>query len=173
MLVNQFRSDRPAKADFNIFRGPEIFSPWRGVLELHNAVVLSGEWFVIADGQVHCDAFVQTPSPPLSAYLAARRSGITLLCEAPVKPPDTQYFLLGGCANYTHWLLDFLPRIALYQSNNGPLLVNGPLLPFQIHALTHLGVKVADLLALDYPRAYVVRKLFYPSTASAISACDN
>jgi hypothetical protein len=46
--------------------------------------------------------------------------------------------------------------------------VNGLLLPFQIRALTHLGVKSADLLALDYPRAYVVRNLFYPSTTSAI-----
>ena len=167
MLANQFRSDRPTKAVFNIFRGSEIFSPSRGVLELHNAVVLSGEWFVIADGKVHCDAFVQTPSPPWSAYLVGR--GITLLCEPPVELPTREHFLLGGCANYTPWLLDFLPRIALYQSNNGPLLVNGPLLPFQIQALTHLGVKAPDMLALDYPRAYVVRNLFYPSTTSAIS----
>jgi capsular polysaccharide biosynthesis protein len=166
MLANQFRSDRPTKAVFNVFRGPEIFPPSRGVLELHNAVVLSGEWFVIADGKAHCDAFVQTPSPPLSAYLVGR--GITLLCEPPVELPTREYFLLGGCANYTHWLLDFLPRISLYRSNNGPLLVNGPLLPFQIQALAHLGVKAADLLALDYPRAYLVRNLFYPSTTSAI-----
>jgi capsular polysaccharide biosynthesis protein len=167
MLANQFRSDRPTKAVFNIFRGPEIFPPSRGILELHNAVVLSGEWFVIADGKAYCDAFVQTPSPPLSAYLVRR--GITLLYEPPVELPTREYFLLGGCANYAHWLLDFLPRVALYRSNNGFLLVNGPLLPFQIQPLTRLGIKAADLLTLDYPRAYVVRNLFYPSTTSAIS----
>ena len=165
-LANQFRSDRPAKASFNIFRGPEFFPSSPGLLELHNAIVLSGEWFVVADGKAYCDTFVQTPLPPLSAYLAGR--GITLLYEPPVELPTSEYFLLGGCANYTHWLLDFLPRVALYRSNNGSLLVNSSLLPFQIQALTHLGVKTADLLALDYPRAYIARNLFYPSTTSAI-----
>src|SRR5690348_5481268 len=106
-LAKRYRSDQPAKTDFNIFHGPEIF-PRSGVQELHNAVVLSGEWFVVADGKAYCDAFVQTPSPPLSAYLVAR--GISLLCESPVRLPSQESFLLGGCANYTHWLLDFLPR---------------------------------------------------------------
>jgi capsular polysaccharide biosynthesis protein len=166
MLANQFRSDPLTKADFNIFRGPEIFPSSIGVLELHNAVVLSGEWWVVADGKAYCDAFVQTPFPPLSAYLVAR--GITLLCEPPVKLPTRDFFLLGGCANYTHWLVDFLPRIALYRPNFGPLLVNGPLLPFQMQALTCLGVDAASLHALDYPRAYIAPKLYYPSTRSAI-----
>jgi capsular polysaccharide biosynthesis protein len=167
-LANQFRSRRPTKAGFNIFRGPEIFPSSPGLQELHNAVVLSGEWFVVAEGKAYCDAFVQTPSPPLSAYIVAGGSTITLLCEPPVKLPTRDFFLLGGCANYTHWLLDFLPRIALYRPSYGPLLVNGPLLPFQTQALTYLGVGAASLLALDYPRAYIAPKLFYPSTGSAI-----
>ena len=34
-LANQFRSDRPAKANFNIFRGPEFFpsSPGLGIAQ--------------------------------------------------------------------------------------------------------------------------------------------
>jgi Glycosyltransferase 61 len=164
-LANEFRSDRPTKANFNIFHGPEIFSFSPGLQELHNAVVLSGEWFVVADGKAYCDAFVQTPTPRFSAYLVAR--GITLICESPVRLPSQEFFLLGGCANYTHWLLDYLPRIALYRSNYGSMLVNGPLRPFQIQAFRCLGVDAASLLALDYPRAYVAPKLFYPSTGSA------
>jgi capsular polysaccharide biosynthesis protein len=168
-LANQFRSDQPTKADFNVFRGPEIFSSSPGLQELRNAVVLSGEWFVIAGGKAYCDTFVQTPSPPLSAYIVGRKCGITLLCERPVELPAHECFLLGGCPNYAHWVLDFLPRIAFYRLNYGPLLVNGPLLPFQIQALTHLGVSAENLVALDYPRTYLVRKLFYLSTGSAIA----
>ena len=83
--------------------------------------------------------------------------------------PALEDFLLGGCANYTHWVLDFLPRIAFYRSNYGRLLMNGPLLPFQTQALTHLGVNTENIVTLDYPCAYAIRKLFYLSTASAIA----
>jgi capsular polysaccharide biosynthesis protein len=164
-LANAFRPDRPTTANFNIFQGPEIFSFSPGVQEFHDAVVLSGEWFVVVDGKAHCDAFVQTPTPRFSAYLVAR--GITLVCETPMRLPSEESFLLGGCANYTHWLLDYLPRMPLYRSNYGSMLVNGPLRPFQVQTLKSLGVDPATLLALDYPRAYIAPKLFYPSTGSA------
>jgi capsular polysaccharide biosynthesis protein len=167
-LANRFRSDRPTKINPYSLRGPAIFPSSIGVQELHDAVVLAGEWFVTANGKVFCDAFVQTPSPPFSAYIVAWDvSGITLLCEAPVRLPSQEFFLLGGCANYTHWLLDFLPRIALYRPSYGPMLVNGSLLPSQIEALACLGVGPASLHALDYPRAYLASKLYYPSTGSA------
>jgi len=164
-LVKQFRPDAPAKLHFDIFHGPAIFPP-SGVQELNNAVVLSGEWFVIADGKAYCDGFVQTPSPPVSAYFVAR--GVTLLCEPPVMLPTRDFFLLGGCTNYTHWLLDFLPRIPLYRADYGPMLVGGPLLPFQIQSLALLGVGTASLHVLDYPRAYIAPRLSYPSTGSAL-----
>jgi len=43
-------------------------------------------------------------------------------------------FMLGGCPNYGHWLMDYLPRIALWKSDV-PLLVNSPQLPFQSESL--------------------------------------
>jgi capsular polysaccharide biosynthesis protein len=44
--------------------------------------------------------------------------------------------------------------------------VNGPLQPFQIQAFTYLGVKMTDVIQLEYPRAYRVQELLYPRTAS-------
>jgi hypothetical protein len=82
---------------------------------LSGATVLAGEWFVIVGGQVLSDGFVQTPMPPLSAYLVQFRAanGVDLLFEKPEELPVSLAFLLGGCANYTHWMLDFLPRLKL------------------------------------------------------------
>lgn len=64
--------------------------------------------------------------------------------------------------------MDYLPRLEFYRSNCGPLLVNGPIQPFQTQALTRLGVNMSDVMPLEYPRAYTVRELFHPRTASAV-----
>jgi hypothetical protein len=167
-LASQFRLDAPTSTGLHIFHGPRLYPSTPGLLELRNAVVLAGEWFVLAGENAYCDAFMQTPSPPLSAYLIGYgTSTISLLCEPPLELPRQEGFLLGGCANYFHWLIDILPRLGLYRSDCGPLFVNGPLQPFQTQSLVHLGISVADLVPLDYPRAYAVRKLFYPVTGSA------
>jgi capsular polysaccharide biosynthesis protein len=73
--------------------------------------------------------------------------------------------MLGGCPNYGHWLMDYLPRIALWKGNV-PLLVNSPQLPFQRESLASVGVRPDQVLALDYPGAYRVPMLLYPSLQS-------
>jgi Glycosyltransferase 61 len=169
-LANELRADHPTKADFNVFRGAALYSSSPELVEVHHAVVLSGEWFVIAGGRTYCDAYVDTPSPPLSAYLVGfGPPGITLLCEQPVEPALPHGFLLGGTRNYFHWLIDTLPRLELYRAHCGPLLINESLQPFQFESLALLGLGNVDRIALEYPRAYKVQKLFHPRTAS--TAC--
>jgi hypothetical protein len=63
MLASQFRADAPKQALVSFFHG-SIHPVEPGLLELQNATVLAGEWFVTAGGNAHCDAFVQTPLPP-------------------------------------------------------------------------------------------------------------
>jgi hypothetical protein len=169
-LANRFRPDHPTTADFSIFRGPTLYSSSPELLELHDAVVLSGEWFVVAGGRAYCDAYVATPSPPLSAYLVGFGTpGVTLLCEPPVEIASPQGFLLGGTANYFHWLIDTLPRLLHYRPNCGPLLVNAPLRPFQTQSLELLDLANVELIPLEYPRAYKIHRLFYSRTGS--TAC--
>jgi hypothetical protein len=168
-LAHRFRSDAPTEAVFNYFQGSAVFPTAPGLLELNNALVLAGEWFVVADGVAYCDAFMQSPFPPLIAYLVHwTRDKIMLMNEPPVELPTQRGFLLGGCPNYCHWLIDYLPRLEFYRPNCGPLLVNSPIQPFQTEALTRLGVKMSDVVPLDYPRAYTVRQLFHPRTTSTI-----
>ena len=66
-LANQCRADRPAEAEFAVFRGARAYAAGPELLELRDAVVLSGEWFVIAGERAYCDHYVNTPLPPLSA----------------------------------------------------------------------------------------------------------
>jgi len=104
-LANHFRAHAPTSARFDFFRGPSVYPTHSELLELQNAVVVSGEWFVLAGGMVYCDAFVQSPFPPLSAYLARLILGeIMIITEPPVQLPIQRGFLLGRCANYCHWL---------------------------------------------------------------------
>lgn len=169
MIANQFRADVPTEARFNFFRGPAVYPDEPGLLELHNAVVLTGEWFILAGGSAYCDAFVQSPFPPWEAYSVRRTpDDIAFIAEPPMELPTRQGFLLGGCANYCHWLMDYLPRLEFYRSDCGPLLMNGPIQPFQTQAFSYLGVKISDVIPLEYPRSYRVPKLFHPRTASAL-----
>jgi capsular polysaccharide biosynthesis protein len=172
MLANHFRADAPTQARFDCFRGPPVYPADPGLLELQNAVVLSGEWFVLAGGKAYCDAFVQSPFPPLSAYLARWTLDETVFVTEPPAPlPIQRGFLLGGCANYCHWLTDYLPRFEFYRSDCGTLLMNHPVQPFQTQSLAHLGVNMSEIMPLEYPRAYRVQTLFHPRTASTL--CTN
>jgi len=167
-LAQKFRPVPLSRTDFQLFHGPVIFTPGSRVTKLDNAVILSGEWFVIANQQAYCDAYLQTPLPPLSAYLIQSRANgtIDLLCEHPVTLAFRNAFLLGGCANYGHWIFDYLPRLSFYQ-NDEPLLVNR-LTSYQKQALSFLRISSKQLLELEYPGAYRVNELNYANTGSSM-----
>ena len=163
------RAALPEQMDFRVLRGSLRYVAEPRVDIIDNATVLGGEWFVAAGCEVRADFYVQQPVPPLSAYLMqfVGERGIELLFEPPVRSPADEAFLLGGCSSYTHWLIDYLPRLALCPDAELPLLTNGPLGSHQRAALELLGVDEARLVALDYPAAYEVRQLHYPSLASS------
>lgn len=169
-LAKQLRRPAsPEQMDFRVLRRSLRYMAERRVYIIENATVLAGEWFVVAADQVLADFYVQQPMPPLSAYLMqfVGERGIDLLFEPPVPLAVDEAFLLGGCSSYTHWLIDYLPRLALCPDAELPLLINGPLGSHQREALALLGVNEARLVALDYPAAYEVRRLHYPSLASS------
>jgi len=143
------------------------YAPRDGVVELPDAVVLAGEWQVLHHEQVLCDGVNQTPFPPISAYHVAKLppQRWLLACPEASALPVGSAFMLGGCPNYGHWLMDYLPRIALWKGDV-PLLVNNRLLPFQRESLASLGVRPDQLLGLAYPGAYRVPMLLYPSLQS-------
>lgn len=167
-LAGRSKPAVPVPAEFSFTRRRVAYAPSRGVSLINEATVLSGEWFVLAGEHALCDAYVQTPFPPHSAYHLgiAPPNNIELMHAAPISLPVQQAFLLGGCLNYCHWLMDYLPRVALWD-RSAPLLINGPLRPFQIESLLALGIERGQLLELDYPGAYHVPMLLYPSLHSS------
>jgi capsular polysaccharide biosynthesis protein len=170
-LAQRFRPGANTDIALRSIRAPGLYSENSGVRVLRSAIVLSGEWFVIERDRVLCDGFVQTPCPPLSAYVAGheRDGTIALQFDAPLEIPQTEAFLLGGCPNYCHWVMDFLPRLQFYDRRDLPLLINAQPAPFQRESLQLLGIGPDRLVELEYPGAYRVRDLLYPSTCSSVA----
>jgi hypothetical protein len=168
-LAKRCRSDRPESANFQFYQGLSVYPP-AGRYDFSGAIVLSGEWFVVAGQHVLSDGVVQTPIAPLSAYLVRFRSpnGIDLVFEIPEELKIGRAFLLGGCHNYAHWMLDFLPRLRLLPNCEVPLLVNASPAPFQTESLRHLRVDLNNLVPLEYPKSYRAKSLMVPSTRSSI-----
>ncbi|MBX9775507.1 MAG: glycosyltransferase family 61 protein [Xanthobacteraceae bacterium] len=167
-LAQRSNSKMPHPSTFHFSRLRVAYAPSRSVSLVGNAVVLSGEWFVLAGEHALCDGYAQTPFPPWSAYHLGivPPNGIELIHPSPVSLPVSKAFLLGGCPNYCHWLMDYLPRVALWEGDV-PLLVNGSLKRFQIETLEALGIKADRLIELDYPNAYSIATLLYPSLNSS------
>jgi hypothetical protein len=153
---------------FRFARGRVMYAPQAGVAEIQNAIVLAGEWFVLTGGFALCDAFNQTPFPPRSAYHMGVPfpNVIDLIYPEPQGRPIERGFLLGGCRNYCHWLMDYLPRIELLR-DDWPILVNGDLQPLQEESLQLLGIERDRLITLGYPGAYAVEHLRFPSINSS------
>jgi hypothetical protein len=155
---------------FAVLTAPNHYVRSPGLPEYRQALVLSGEWFVIAQNNVFSDGFVQTPKPPHSAYLAGygpEGRSIGLVFDKDVRRTADRAFLLGGCRNYSHWLLDYLPRLHLLEDRAVPLLINQDPAPFQIESLALLGIERSRLVELAYPGAYAVDRLLYPALASS------
>lgn len=141
-----------------------------GLRTLKNAIVLSGEWLVVAEPNIYLDHYHQSPHPPHSAYVAsiAPRQAVVVFEEA-IAAPVAEAFMLGGCANYAHWLLDYLPLLSHLRSAppGVKILVNSDLRPFQAQALALLGISAQRLVKLEYPRAYSIPRLHLPLVNSA------
>jgi hypothetical protein len=118
-LAERSKSVVASPAEFRFTRHRVAYAPGRGVSAVDNAIVLSGEWFVLAGEHALCDAYTQTPFPPLSAYHLGivPPNGIELIHPSPAALPAPKAFLLGGCPNYSHWLMDYLPRAGLWSSD--------------------------------------------------------
>jgi Glycosyltransferase 61 len=162
------KAGTPAPAGLQFHKHKAAFTMRVGVADLRDAIVLAGEWFVLKGEHAICDAFQQTPYPPLSAYHAGLTppNNINLLHPDPETLAAPTLFLLGGCPNYSHWLMDYLPRLALWDGA-AALLMNDPLTRFQRDSLAMLGIGDDKIIGVRYPNAYRVPALLFPSLNSS------
>ncbi len=138
--------------------------------EFKDAIVLPGsrEWFVV-DGERFYGRGMASTHPATSPYVEA--SGTTLSI-AHIPEPDVtiaeECFLLGGSENYYHWLIDYLPRLAVYARHERyesiRLLTSDAPSPYQTQSLQMLGIDEARLIripdALTRPQAIRCERLY-------------
>ncbi len=142
--------------------------PQTAVIE-RNAVVLTGgrDWLVeCADGRVMLEN-VTNANPEAGRYVRLVIPGGRLVRVRPQAETalDERVGLLGGLANYYHWLLDYLPRLRLLP-DDVPLLINDDQAGFQRETLDLLGIAADRLRPVAGGQALRCRELIVPEVGA-------
>ena len=147
-------------------------------MSLHKDLyVLGGDWIPYRpDGLSVIEQMVHTPG----LYLPKARNirsehGRNYAVPARVRNLQEDAILIGGHANYYHWLIDFLPRV-LFARKEGQigqrkLLVNSDLQPYQLESLQLLGIPESQLLYVGPDEAVQLRSVLVPNLLSATTVC--
>ncbi len=115
-------------------------------LTIEQAEVVNDQWYVIKDDVLYIDPHAHIRETEQQPTVTLHPGGKAVLSEAPPKRRsiDEPVFLMGGCGNYYHWIIDHLPNLmALEQANlsKQPLiLLHHDPSPNQLEALTLLGI---------------------------------
>ncbi len=128
--------------------------------------VVTGDFMVMpTPTHVLVDGQVPDPADPLQLVrsIAAIGPGHALV-RARKASRVARAALLGGTRNYYHWMIDHLPRLALFDAEvDRPLIVNADLAPFQLDSLSHLHLGEDRLLKLGPDDWIEVDDLTVPS----------
>ncbi len=124
------------------------------VFNLGKATVCNRVWYIIKDNQLYPDVHAHLPEnlsyPPPTFWPTKRATVDQTLPHAKI---EGRVFLLGGCTNYYHWLVDHLPAIeALQQLDNFEtisILTNNDLTTFQKDSLVSAGINLDQLVSFD------------------------
>ena len=127
---------------FQIANPPAISFGAASVKTYKDARLLPGdrEWFLADGGDIHLTDMANT-TPEVSPYVivAGAHQAVLRMPADVVRFSDAPLFLVGGSRNYYHWMLDYLPRLAL-AGEDVKLLVNAGRAPFQDECLALLGI---------------------------------
>lgn len=139
------------------------------ITECRGLIILGGDWIPIREtGVALLEQMVHTPGLYLQKAKNIRQHADK--CIADIKtivdyPKDA--VLVGGDTNYYHWLIDYLPRLLLARKyagiGNYHIVVNKPLLPFQVETLALLGLDERQLLLVGDDEAIRPRATLVPS----------
>lgn len=171
---------RAAEGHTNSPIAPVTFTDDRGaaiaiapfVLDLSDATVTSDFLVIDAKSAVLLEGMVPDPADPgqLAPNLVVHARRSVVLRHHKKRTLD-RGVLLGGSRNYYHWLIDFLPRLALLDGrlNDGKLIINASPERFQVEALSHLGIDADRLVEIDATTELEIGRLTVPSMMSGFS----
>ena len=154
-------------------RARQIRLPDGYLAELPDVEVIGGQSFVLADDVVLCD-LVEGPSAAcaqLETDVLIHHVGSHVLINSSPRAEEVieRGVLLAGRAseNYYHWLLEFLPRLALLEDSgkyeDWPLLIDAGLHPNLKEALARVCGADRTLVELKRGVRYGVKRLAAPS----------
>ncbi len=144
------------------------FSEGETVREFGPCDVLPGdkEWYVVTENEAFLTDLANG-NPEVSPHVVALGQTKVMLNTPRRAVKLERAFLLGGSANYYHWLLDYFPRLRHLTVDSGlPLLINGNLTKFQHQCLALAGVSEDRLAKVPMPGRVEVKKLTAPLAAT-------
>ena len=147
------------------------------VTESEHASVLGAEFIPVqADGRctfehmVHSPA--QYPGKSKAVHPGDRRYEAT---ATEWLRHDETLVVVGGCGNYYHWLIDYLPRLMLVegmaQYDDCRFVINEPLAPHQRQALALLEIDLQRGLPLAPHQAIEAPRVVVPTLMSNTTVC--
>ncbi len=169
---------------------PRLNQSTRWVAELTGASVVAGHrlgsvfWYVatqddwlLADGlNVHPRYQMGSAEERMTAISPGGRVLFDAIDENPTTVPGKS-ILLGGVANYYHWLMEYLPKLAVLENltpavmeSDAQWIVNADVTSWQTESLSLLGVPGENILPTRSGAPIRTRTLTVPSMTSAAEA---
>jgi capsular polysaccharide biosynthesis protein len=139
------------------------------ITECRGLTVLGGDWIPIReDGAALLEQMVHTPILyPGKARNIREEAGKCIAEIKAVNEYPGSVVVIGGSANYYHWLIDSLPRLLLAKQHvdisTYKIVVNKPLQRFQRESLALLGIEDQQLLQVGDDEAIRARSTLVPS----------
>ena len=136
-----------------------------------DALVMPEKWVVLVDRRhLLIDETNHNPDeivPELTSIKAATEQRYLIDLDRPLVRIDEPVALLGGNANYFHWLVDYLPRLATLARagvvRDVRLMVPDDLPAFARESLALLGIGPDRLVTVAPDRLYEVTRLLLPT----------
>lgn len=136
-----------------------------------HARVITPEWLVLTrDSDLLLEQMVHNPETITRKSRHVRAlAGDKCLLDLPSEQLeiDDACILVGGCDNYYHWLVDYLPRIGIASKvpalRDLKFLINAELAPFQRESLAMLGIGEDRLVLVPSDTVATCRVLWVPT----------
>jgi len=150
------------------------------VFALHDVVAIPQDWsFLTADGRLAIDGTAINPflirKGRMPSIVPSGEDICTIAAEAAETIDEPVVFIGGDCLNnYYHWVVDFLPRLAMFQRHRERFAQWGArrialirdLPAYAREMLEPLGIRTEDIVWIDSRHSWRFRSLYVLSNFS-------
>ena len=147
------------------------------VTESVDTSILGGEFIPVhGDGRCTFEHMVHSPTQYPGKSKAVRAGNRTYESTATEwLRSDDDLVVVGGCGNYYHWLIDYLPRLMLVEGmvefDHCRLVLNDQLAAHQQQALALLDVDPQRWMTLGLDQAITAPRVVVPTLMSNNTVC--